>query len=80
MAKNQPNILYILSDQHAFDIAGCYGDDVVRTPNIDRLAARGVRFENAYTASPLCVPARMSLLTGQYQPAKVLDQQRCVGL
>ena len=45
---------------------GCYGDDIVRTPNMDRLASQGVRFSNAYTASPICVPARMSLLTGQY--------------
>ena len=72
MAEKQPNILYFLSDQHAFDVMGCYGDDVVRTPNIDRLAAHGVRFENAYTASPLCVPARMSLLTGQYP-----SRQKC---
>ncbi|WP_323765842.1 sulfatase-like hydrolase/transferase [Marinovum sp.] len=62
----KPNILYILSDQHAAHVAGCYGDPVVRTPNIDRLAARGVRFDNAYTPSPICLPARMSLLTGRY--------------
>lgn len=63
---SRPNILYILSDQHAQGVSGCYGDPVVRTPNIDRLAAGGVRFENAYTPSPLCLPARMSLLTGRY--------------
>lgn len=63
---DKPNILYILSDQHAAMIAGCYGDAVVRTPNLDRLAARGVRFDNAHTPSPICMPARMSLLTGCY--------------
>lgn len=66
MNCERPNIVFILSDQHVFNIAGCYGDKIVRTSNIDRLAAEGVRFENAYTASPLCVPARMSLLTGQF--------------
>lgn len=63
---HKPNILYILSDQHAAGVAGCYGDPIVRTPNLDRLAARGVRFDNAYTPSPICLPARMSLLTGRY--------------
>ncbi len=62
----QPNILYILSDQHAAGVSGCYGDPVVRTPNLDRLAARGVRFDSAYTPSPICLPARMSLLSGRY--------------
>lgn len=61
-----PNILYILSDQHAAHVMGCAGDPVVRTPNLDRLAAEGVRFSNAYTPSPICLPARMSLLTGRY--------------
>lgn len=62
----KPNILYILSDQHSAFVAGCYGDNVVRTPNLDRLAAQGVVFDNAYTPSPICLPARMSLLTGRY--------------
>lgn len=62
----RPNILYILSDQHAAHVLGCAGDPVVRTPNLDRLAASGISFCNAYTPSPICLPARMSLLTGQY--------------
>ncbi|MEH6726117.1 MAG: sulfatase-like hydrolase/transferase [Hyphomicrobiales bacterium] len=62
----QPNIIYILTDQHNPFITGCYGDDIVRTPNLDRLASQGVVFDNAYTPSPICVPARMSLLTGCY--------------
>lgn len=61
-----PNLLFLMSDQHTQRITGCYGDPVVQTPNIDRLAARGVTFDNAYTPSPLCVPARMSLQTGCY--------------
>lgn len=61
----KPSIIFIFSDEHAQGIAGCYGDKIVQTPNIDRIAARGVTFDNAYTPSPLCVPARMSLLTGR---------------
>jgi choline-sulfatase len=60
------NLLFILSDEHQRDITGCYGDTVVRTPHMDRLAARGVRFANAYTPCPICVPARASLATGRW--------------
>ena len=66
MKHPRPNILLIMSDQHTQRITGCYGDGIVSTPHLDRLAARGVRFENCYTPSPLCVPARMSFLTGRY--------------
>lgn len=59
------SILFLFSDEHAQRIAGCYGDQVVATPNLDRLAARGVAFDNAYTPAPLCLPARASLLTGR---------------
>lgn len=63
--ERRPNILFIQSDQHARRIAGCYGDDIVSTPNLDRLAERGVVFDNAYCASPICLPSRMSLLTAR---------------
>jgi len=66
MSRRRPNLLYIMSDQHTQRVTGCYGDPVVRTPALDRLAARGVAFENAYTPSPICLPARMSALTGCY--------------
>jgi choline-sulfatase len=66
LSTDRPNIVFILSDQHASNVLGCYGDDIVQTPNLDRLAAEGVVFENTYTPSPICVPARMSLLTGRY--------------
>ncbi|MEQ9329553.1 MAG: sulfatase-like hydrolase/transferase [Rhodospirillales bacterium] len=59
------NILILMSDEHARRVTGCYGDPLVRTPNIDALAARGVRFETAYSASPICVPARAALATGR---------------
>ena len=67
---DRPNILFLFSDQHTRKIAGCYGDPVVDTPNLNRLAASGIAFDNAYTASPLCVPARMALLTGRYPYAQ----------
>ena len=66
MAKTKPNILFLMSDQHTQKVAGCYGDPLVRTPNLDRLAARGVVFDNAYCPSPICTPSRMSLLTGRW--------------
>jgi len=60
------NLLFILSDQHNRDTLGCYGHPTIQTPNLDGLAARGVRFDAAYTNCPICVPARASLATGQY--------------
>lgn len=62
----RPNILFLLSDQHSYRVAGCYGDGLGATPNIDRIARRGVTFDNAYCASPICTPSRMSLLTGRW--------------
>ncbi|MFP4177026.1 MAG: sulfatase-like hydrolase/transferase [Candidatus Brocadiia bacterium] len=61
----KPNILIVLSDQHGRPYSGCYGHPTVQTPNIDRLAERGVRFENAYCDSPLCVPSRSAFITGK---------------
>lgn len=61
----QPDILIFLSNQHDGRIQAHMGDSTVRTPHLDRLAREGVTFTQAYTPCPLCVPARMSLLTGQ---------------
>ncbi|MSU90762.1 sulfatase-like hydrolase/transferase [Rhodobacteraceae bacterium 2CG4] len=69
-----PNILLILSDQHRADALGCAGSAFVRTPNLDRLAAEGVRFANAYTPWPVCTPARASMWTGVYPSAhRIID-------
>jgi len=62
----QSNVLFILSDEHQHGLLGCAGNQDVHTPNLDQLAARGTRFENAYTPSPICVPARASLATGRH--------------
>ncbi|WP_270937340.1 sulfatase-like hydrolase/transferase [Falsiroseomonas oryzae] len=59
------NLLVILSDEHSPKALGCAGHPYVRTPNLDALAARGTRFSAAYTPSPICVPARAALATGQ---------------
>jgi choline-sulfatase len=64
--EKPPNILVVCSDEHNYRVAGCYGNRLARTPNLDRLAARGVTFETAYTASPLCVPARLALTAGKH--------------
>lgn len=61
----KPNIIFILSEQHNFNVMGCAGDPYVRTPNLDRLAQQGVRMEQCYCNSPLCVPSRSSLMTGR---------------
>lgn len=60
------NVLFICSDQHQRDITGCYGDPLVKTPNLDRLAARGTIFDTAYCAGPICVSTRASMQTGRW--------------
>ncbi|MDF1512698.1 MAG: sulfatase-like hydrolase/transferase [Anaerolineae bacterium] len=66
MNPKHPNILFITTDEHRFDALGCYGNDVIRTPNIDAIAARGVRFERGYVQNPMCMPSRMAMMTGRY--------------
>ncbi len=65
-----PNIVLIMADQLAPHFTGAYGHPVVQTPTIDRLAERGCKFESAYTPSPICAPARYSMLSGQL-PLKI---------
>ena len=60
------NLIVILSDEHNKRVTGCYGHPMIKTPNLDKLAARGTRFTSAYTNCPICVPARASFATGQY--------------
>lgn len=63
---NRPNIVIMISDdQSSFDL-GCYGNKVIQTPNIDKLASEGMRFTRAYVSSPQCSPSRGSLLTGRF--------------
>jgi len=66
MAKHYPNILFIMSDQHNARCVGYEGHPDVKTPNLDRMARNGVQFRRAYSASPECMPSRISFFTGLY--------------
>ena len=65
-ADEQPNIVFILTDDQRYDAMSCAGHPFLRTPNLDRLAAEGVRFGNAFVTIALCAPSRACFLTGQY--------------
>ena len=60
------NLVIFMSDEHTRSVTGCYGHEIIRTPNIDRLAREGARFDAAYTPCPICVPARGAFATGMY--------------
>lgn len=63
---NRLNVLFLFSDEHRRDALSCDGHPIVQTPNLDQLAQNGTRFLNAYTTSPICVPARASMASGEY--------------
>ena len=63
---DQPNILFILTDQQRFDSMRCYGNDWIETPSLDALADRSFVFESAYVTQPVCTPSRSSIMTGLY--------------
>ncbi len=65
MAEERPNILLLMTDQQRGDCLGIEGHPVLQTPYLDHVAASGVRFSNAYTACPVCIPARRTLMTGR---------------
>ena len=62
----KPNILFLMTDQQRWDCVGANGNAIIKTPNMDRLAARGANFTHAFVASPVCVPSRISFFTGRY--------------
>ena len=62
----QPNIVFILADDLGYNELGCYGQRKIRTPNLDRLAAEGMRFTDHYSGSPVCAPSRCTLMTGYH--------------
>src|SRR5437016_4571112 len=63
-AKHKPNIIFILADDLGYGDLGCYGQTRIKTPNIDRLAAEGMRFTQCYAGSTVCAPSRAALMTG----------------
>ncbi|WP_392839486.1 sulfatase-like hydrolase/transferase [Streptomyces sp. LN500] len=75
------NILFLMTDQHRVDTLGCYGNPNIATPNLDRLAATGTRFDRFYTPTAICTPARASLLTGQapFRHRLLANYERNVG-
>jgi arylsulfatase A-like enzyme len=65
-AAERPNILFVMSDDHGYQAVGAYGSGLAATPNIDRIAAAGVRFDRCYVTNSLCGPSRATILTGKY--------------
>ena len=64
---SKPNIILILTDDQRWDALGCSGNPIIQTPNMDKLAEKGVRFENAFVTSPICAASRASVLTGLHE-------------
>ncbi|MEQ8682356.1 MAG: sulfatase-like hydrolase/transferase, partial [Cyclobacteriaceae bacterium] len=62
--SNKPNIIYIMADDLGYGDLGCYGQQLMKTPNIDKLASHGIRFTQAYAGGPVCTPSRSVLMTG----------------
>ena len=65
-AAREPNFVVIFADDLGYGDLGVYGSETIRTPNLDRMAAEGMRFTDFYATAPFCSPSRASLLTGRY--------------
>ncbi len=66
MSQAQPNIIFIMSDDHASHAMSCYGSKINKTPNLDRIANEGMRFDNCFCTNSICTPSRAAILTGTY--------------
>lgn len=66
-AQEHPNIIFILTDDQSYYLLGCTGNEIVQTPNIDRLASKGMLFTNAHVTSAICTPSRVSILLSQFE-------------
>src|SRR5712671_7945080 len=62
----KPNIVFLIADDLGYGDLGCYGQNTIRTPNLDRLASEGIRFTNHYSGSNVCAPSRCVLMTGKH--------------
>lgn len=67
VSASPPNIVFILMDDFGYGDLGCYGGKDIKTPNLDRIAAEGLRFENFYSNAPVCTPTRCAFITGRWQ-------------
>ena len=74
----RPNIIFILADDLGYGELGCYGQKKIRTPNLDRMAAEGIRFTQAYSGAPVCAPSRCVLLTGLHTGHAAIRDNRAV--
>ncbi len=74
--KDRPNILWITSEDNSPTYVGCYGNPFATTPNIDRLAAEGILYENAFSTAPVCAPTRSTIITGVYPPSMGTQHMR----
>src|SRR5579862_6249031 len=63
---SRPNILYIMTDDHSAQAMSCYGSQVNRTPNLDRIAREGMRMDRVFVTNSICTPSRATILTGKY--------------
>src|SRR5262245_38519830 len=74
-AAERPNILWVTSEDNGPQL-GCYGDAYATTPNLDQLAARGMRYLRAWSCAPVCAPARTAIISGVYPPATGSEHMR----
>jgi len=65
--KKRPNFVFILTDDHRYDLLGCTGNKIIQTPELDKLASEGVLFTNGHVTSAICTPSRVSILLSQYE-------------
>ena len=79
IGRKRPNVVYILADDLGYKELGCYGQEKIRTPNLDKLAAEGMRFNQHYSGQAVCAPARCSLLTGKHMGHAFVRNNRSMG-
>ena len=75
-APAKPNVIFILADDLGYGDLGCYGQKHIQTPNIDRLAAEGMRFTQAYSGATVCAPSRCALMTGKHGGPRLYPRQQ----
>ena len=74
--EQRPNIIFIMSDDHAEQAISSYGSSLIQTPNIDRIAEEGIRFNNSFVTNSICAPSRAVMLTGKYSHLNGLRDNR----